>query len=57
MEYTETKIQREEDVSPNRRPNASTRNTKSIPGNIVKRLHTTLFPSKIVGTMERIIKN
>jgi hypothetical protein len=33
----DTKIQREEAVKANRRPNASTLNPKSIPGNMVKR--------------------
>jgi hypothetical protein len=53
----DTKIQREEVVSANRRPNESTLNPKSIPGNIVKKLHSILFPAKTMGTMERMIKN
>jgi hypothetical protein len=57
MEYADVMIQREEDTSAKSIPRASTLNLIAAPGMNSTTVYTISVPFRIVGTIERTIKN
>ena len=58
MEYSETRIQSDDEVIAKIRPKASILNPKVTPSNIVwKKMHSITSPLKILGAMDRTSAN